>query len=107
VVGTSKDDLVGAVRDATDGTAVDTAVDTVGGEPFNSVIATLRDGGRSAVIASTGNPVGSLNVLELYRRFERTISGVDTGHMTLAKAARILDVLRRGFESGALHAPGR
>jgi NADPH:quinone reductase-like Zn-dependent oxidoreductase len=48
--------------------------------------------------------VGSLNVLELYR-FDRTISGVDTGHMTLTKAARILDVLRRGFESGALHAP--
>jgi NADPH:quinone reductase len=104
VVDTSKEDLVGAVRDATDGTGVDAAIDTVGGELFNSVIATLRDGGRSTVIASAGNPVGSLNVLELYR-FERTVSGVDTGHMTLTKAARILDVLRRGFESGALHAP--
>jgi len=57
------------------------------------VIATLRDGGRSTVIASAGNPVGFLHLLELYR-FERTISDVDTGHMTLTKAARVLDVLR-------------
>jgi NADPH:quinone reductase len=104
VIDTSKDDLVTAVRAATDGAGVDAAIDTVGGELFHSVIATLRDGGRSTVIASAGNPVGSLNVLELYR-FERTISGVDTGHMTPAKSARVLDALRRGFESGALRAP--
>jgi NADPH:quinone reductase-like Zn-dependent oxidoreductase len=81
------------------------AIDTRRRKLFNSVIATLRDGGRSTVIASAGNPVGFLHLLELYR-FERTISDVDTGHMTLTKAARVLDVLRpRVRVRGAARSP--
>jgi NADPH:quinone reductase-like Zn-dependent oxidoreductase len=76
------------------------AIDTRRRKLFNSVIATLRDGGRSTVIASAGNPVGFLHLLELYR-FERTISDVDTGHMT-----RVLDVLRpRVRVRGAARSP--
>lgn len=104
VVDTSKEDLVSAVLEATGGTGVDAAIDNVGGELFDQVLATLRHGGRSTVIASAGSPVTSLNVLELYRN-ERSVFGVNTLDLSLIKAARILDVLRRGFESGALHAP--
>ncbi|WP_445183985.1 quinone oxidoreductase family protein [Pseudonocardia sp. Cha107L01] len=103
-VDTSKLDLVGAVRDATGGAGVDVVLDTVGGELFDSAVATLCHGGRSTVIASVGNPVASVNVLELYRN-ERSVHGVNTLDLTLSKAADVLDMLRRGFESGALRAP--
>ena len=94
-----------AVREATDGTGLDARHRHRRRKLFNSVIATLRDGGRSTVIASAGNPVGFLHLLELYR-FERTISDVDTGHMTLTKAARVLDVLRpRVRVRGAARSP--
>jgi NADPH:quinone reductase-like Zn-dependent oxidoreductase len=104
VVDTSRDDLVSAVLDATNGTGADAALDTVGGGLLDPVLATLRHGGRATVIASVGGPMGSLNVLELYRN-ERSVSGVNTLDLSLVKAASILDILRRGFESGALHAP--
>jgi NADPH:quinone reductase-like Zn-dependent oxidoreductase len=103
-IDSSKVDLVTTVRVATDGAGVDVALDTVGGALFGPVLDTLRHGGRSAVIASLGNPVAELNVLELYRN-ERMVFGVNTLDLTLAGAAEILDVLRRGFESGALRAP--
>jgi NADPH:quinone reductase len=104
VVDTSKDDLVTAVLDATGGSGVDAALDTVGGALFDPVLATLRHGGRSVVIASPGSPVASVNVLELYRN-ERSVSGVSTLDLSLVKAAGILDILCRGFESGELRAP--
>ena len=104
VIDTSKRDLVSAVRDATGGAGVDAAVDTVGGPLFDQMLATLRRGGRSVVIASTGSPVTQVNLLELYRN-ERSVYGVNTLDLPLAKAAGILDVLRRGFDSGVLRAP--
>jgi NADPH2:quinone reductase len=104
VIDSSKQDLVEAVRDATGGTGVDVTFDTVGGPLFDTVLATLRHGGRGTVIASAGGPLASVNVLELYRN-ERSVFGVNTLELPLVKAAGILDVLRRGFESGALHVP--
>ena len=104
VLDTSKDDLVGAVLDATGGSGVDAALDTVGGALFGPVLATLRHGGRSVVIASAGSPVASVNVMEFYRN-ERSVSGVSTLDLSLVKAAGILDILGRGFESGALRVP--
>jgi NADPH:quinone reductase-like Zn-dependent oxidoreductase len=104
VIDTSRDDLVSAVLDATDGRGADVALDTVGGGLLDPVLATLRHGGRATVIASVGGPMASLNVLELYRN-ERSVFGVNTLDLSLVKAASILGILRRGFESGALHAP--
>ncbi|HEX6450416.1 MAG TPA: zinc-binding alcohol dehydrogenase family protein [Trebonia sp.] len=104
VVDTSKDDLVTAVLDATGGVGVDAALDTVGGALFGPVLATLRHGGRSVVISSAGTPVASVNVLEFYRN-ERSVFGVSTLDLSLVKAAGILDILGRGFESGALRVP--
>lgn len=104
VVDTSKDDLVTAVLDATSGSGVEAALDTVGGALFDPVLATLRHGGRSVVISSAGSPVASVNVLDLYRN-ERSVSGVSTLDLSLVKAAGILDILCHGFGSGALRAP--
>jgi NADPH:quinone reductase len=103
-IDSSKVDLVSAVRAATGGAGVDAALDTVGGELFGSVLDTIRQGGRSTVIASIGNPVAALNVLDLYRN-ELSIFGVNTLELSLTKAADVLDVLRRGFESAALRKP--
>lgn len=92
------------MRDATSGAGADAAIDTVGGPLFGQVLDALRHGGRSTVIASAGGPVAQLNLLEFYRN-ERSVYGVNTLDLPLARAARILDILRRGFESGALRAP--
>lgn len=104
VIDTSKQDLASAVRDATSGAGADAAINTVGGPLFGQVLDALRHGGRSTVIASAGGPVAQLNLLEFYRN-ERSVYGVNTLDLPLARAARILDILRRGFESGALRAP--
>jgi len=104
VIDSSKEDLADAVREATDGADVDVAFDTAGGNLFDKVLAALGHVGRGTVIASTGTPVAQVNVLELYRN-ERSVYGVNTLDLPLAKAARILAVLRRGFDSGALRAP--
>jgi NADPH:quinone reductase-like Zn-dependent oxidoreductase len=100
----SSTELASAVRAVTGDAGVDVSLDTVGGELFGPVLDSVRYGGRSVVIASVGTPVTSLNVTGIYRN-ERTISGVNTLQLTLAKGGDVLDVLRRGFESGSLPAP--
>jgi NADPH2:quinone reductase len=103
-VESSAGDLATAVRAASDGVGADVSLDTVGGELFGSALDSVRHGGRSVVIASVGSPVTSLNVTSIYRN-ERTIFGINTLQLTLTRAGDVLDVLRRGFESGALPEP--
>ncbi|SHK02402.1 NADPH:quinone reductase [Pseudonocardia thermophila] len=103
-VDTTSSDLVEAVREATGGVGVDAALDTVGGDLLDSVSSALRHGGRATVIASLGTLLAPINILDFYRN-ERALFGVNTLDLSLTKAADVLDVLRRGFEAGVLHAP--
>lgn len=103
-IDTTTHDLTRAVLRATDGTGVDAVLDTVGGPLLNPALTTLRPGGRAAVIASALTPTATVDVLDFYRN-ERTLHGVNTLDLPLAKAADVLDILRRGFDSGALTPP--
>ncbi|GAA0921940.1 zinc-binding alcohol dehydrogenase family protein [Streptomyces thermoalcalitolerans] len=103
-IDTTTHDLTRAVLRATDGTGVDAVLDTVGGPLLNPALTTLRPGGRAAVIASALSPTATVDVLDFYRN-ERTLHGVNTLDLPLAKAADVLDILRRGFDTGALTPP--
>ncbi|MFI9005869.1 zinc-dependent alcohol dehydrogenase family protein [Actinosynnema sp. NPDC053489] len=50
VVDTTTDDLVGRVRDLTDGQGVHAVLDAVGGEPGSTALRCLRDGGRAVAL---------------------------------------------------------
>ncbi|MCK1823575.1 zinc-binding alcohol dehydrogenase family protein, partial [Streptomyces sp. XM83C] len=103
-IDTATDDLTQAVLRATDGTGVDAALDTVGGPLLDPVLTALRPGGRAAVVASPLSPTATLDVLDFYRN-ERTLHGVNTLDLPLTRAAEVLDILRLGFDTGALTPP--
>lgn len=103
-IDTTTHDLTRAVLRATDGTGVDAALDTVGGPLLNPTLTTLRPNGRAAVIASPLTPTATIDVLDFYRN-EHTLHGINTLDLPLTRAADILDILRRGFDTGALTPP--
>lgn len=98
------DDIVAGVRDATGGHGADVVFDTVGAPVFEKNLALLANGGRYAIIASVGERRASFDILDFYHK-RLTLTGVDTRAHASAAAARTLDRLRPGFESGALRAP--
>jgi NADPH2:quinone reductase len=96
-------DLVHALH-AVAPNGVDAVFDTVGEPVFASLIESLNVDGRYAVIANVGKPEAALNILSFYRR-RLTLGGVDSRGIDAVAGARILERLRPGFETGALHPP--
>jgi NADPH2:quinone reductase len=98
------DDILAAVRRATDGRGADVVYDTVGASLFETNLSALAAGGRYVIISSVGERRASLDILDFYHK-SLTLTGVDTRTLDTRACARILERLRPGFESGALHAP--
>lgn len=94
-------DLVVEVKALTDGNGVDLVLDAVGGPLFEPCSRSLRIGGRHVAITSVGNGRVEFNLVDFYHNLLRLI-GVDTLKLTGTQIAKIMDVLRPGFESGQL-----
>ena len=100
----STDDLVSAVKAATNGAGVDLALDAVGGPLFEPVMRSLGVGGRQVAITSTVTPRVEFDLTDFYHN-KLSLVGVDTAKLSAAEIAAILDALRPGFASGALKPP--
>ena len=98
------DDIVACVREETNGRGADAVFDTVGAPVFERNMALLARGGRWAIIASAGERRASFDILDFYHG-RITLTGVDTRAHRSPAAARTLERLLAGFESGALRAP--
>jgi NADPH:quinone reductase-like Zn-dependent oxidoreductase len=100
----ANEDVAAAVHRATEGRGADAVFDTVGAPLFETNLASLAHFGRYAIIASAGERRASFDILDFYHKSLRLI-GVDSRTIYSAAAARILDRMRPGFESGALRPP--
>jgi NADPH2:quinone reductase len=100
----TSDDILAAVRTATDGRGVDVVYDTVGAPLFETNVAALAAGGRYVIISSVGDRRASFDILDFYHK-RLTLIGVDSRALDTRACARILERLHQGFESGALAAP--
>jgi len=98
------DDVPAAVHRATGGRGADAVFDTVGAPLFETNLASLAHFGRYAIIASAGERRVSFDILDFYHKSLHLV-GVDSRAIHSAGAARILERLRPGFESGALRPP--
>jgi NADPH:quinone reductase len=98
------DDIVARVREETHGRGADVVFDTVGSPLFEKNLALLANEGRYAIIASVGERRASFDILDFYHK-QLTLIGVDTRAHHSVDAARILERLGPGFDSGALRAP--
>jgi len=93
-----------AVRALTGGCGADVGFDAVGGPALAEHLGALAPGGRMAVIAATGDRRATIDVLDFYRRGLRLV-GVNSVRYDAQAAARVLEAVAPGFESGALAAP--
>jgi NADPH:quinone reductase len=102
-VNLKEEDLVSAVRKATDGKGVDIVLDTVGGDLFRPCLRTLGVGGRQIAIANATGPDAEvhLNLTDFYHS-QLHLIGVDTQKLTGPQIAGLMNRLREGFESGFL-----
>ncbi len=94
-------DLAPVVRDATGGRGAEVALNGVGGAIFKPLLDGLAEGGRLCVYSAAAGREVSLDLFDFYRRRLRLL-GINTGVLTVAGGARILDQLRPLFESGQL-----
>lgn len=96
-------DLVSAVRQATDGKGVDIVLDTVGANLFGSCLRCLRVGGRQIAIANAAGPDAGvhLNLTDFYHN-QLHLIGVDTQKLTGPQIAGIINQLKEGFQAGHL-----
>ncbi len=103
IIDTTRQDLSAEVKALTDGKGADLALDAVGGELFEHCLHALRRGGRQIAISS--NPqVVSFNLVDFYHGVKRLI-GVDSMGLNGPDIAALMDLLRAGFEEGALQPP--
>jgi NADPH:quinone reductase len=100
-INTKTQDLVSAVRAATNGKGVDLAYDTVGGPLFEQCLKSLRIGGRQIAIASGGERRVSFDLIDFYHNLTCLI-GVDSLKSTGPEIAAIMGALRPGFELEAI-----
>lgn len=98
------DALGAAVRALTGGRGADVGFDAVGGPALERHLGALAPGGRLAVIAATDGRHATVDVLDFYRR-ELRLVGVNSVRHDAHAAARVLDQVGPGFESGALAPP--
>lgn len=97
-------DLANALRAIAKGSPINAVYDTVGQPVFAQLLEALGTGGRYAMIANTGEKHAALDIVAFYRK-RLTLGGVDSRAIDATTAARILDRIRLGFESGALEPP--
>jgi len=95
--------MLETVQTLTRGAGVDVALDTVGGDLFELVLATLRVGGRQIAIASPGKRRVEFDLIDFYQN-AITLYSVNSTGFTGHHSAGILNELRAQFESGALKA---
>jgi NADPH:quinone reductase-like Zn-dependent oxidoreductase len=103
LVSRDSQELADLVKAATDGKGATLILDTVGGSLFEPSLRSLANRGRQVVITTAEKQV-SFDLLDFYRRELRLI-GVNTLSLDGVAGVRILESLRPGFESAALHAP--
>ncbi len=87
-VNSRNQDVPAAVLSATNGRGADIALDAVGGPTFETVLKSLRQGGRQIAITSTGNRRVEFDLVDFYHRQLRLI-GVDTMKLTGSEIASI------------------
>lgn len=92
-------DVALAVRDATGGRGADVVFDAVGGVMFAAALACAALRGRVVEISATGRREVSFDLADFYHN-ETRLLGVDTLKLGLVEAARVLDLLRPGFDAG-------
>lgn len=97
-------DLREAVLAVNGGKGANVVFDTVGGILFEKSLSALAPGGRLIEITATGQRRVSFDLLDFYHN-ELRLYGVDTRKVNVTGAARILEGLCPGFESGALKPP--
>ncbi len=95
-------DVASAVREVTAGRGADVVFDTVGGVMFGAALGCVALGGRLVEISATGKREVSFDLADFYHNESRLL-GVDTLKLGLSEAAKILEALRPGFESGDYH----
>ena len=96
-------DAAAAVRSVVGAKGVDVAFDTTG-FALESCVNVIANGARIVAISAPPDGVTTFNLRTLYRHDARII-GVDSLRLTSEDAARILDALAPGFDSGALRPP--
>jgi NADPH2:quinone reductase len=105
IVDTSREEVAGAVLEATDGRGADLVLDAVGGPLFEPALNSLSEKGRMVVITTTPDKQDvSFNLLDFYRKGLRLI-GLMTSFLDAEGSAAILRELGPGFDQGALRAP--
>ena len=93
-----------AVKDLTAGKGADLILDTVGGPLFEPCLKSLAPRGRQIVVASTGDPRVSFNLVDFYHK-EASLLGVDILKLSPGEAAEILKALLPGFKEGNFTPP--
>ena len=92
-------DIPAAVRQATGGRGADVVLDCVGGVMFRHALDCLASCGRLVEMSVTGTREVTFNLADFYHNENRLI-GIDTLKLDLTASARVLEVLRPGFEAG-------
>ena len=99
------DNIAEVVRAATGGRGVDIALNGVGASVFQSMMASLAEGGRMAVYSvSFGGREVKVDLFSLYRKRQELI-GINSIPLDAVRAAGILTRLVPLFESGKLNPP--
>jgi NADPH:quinone reductase-like Zn-dependent oxidoreductase len=93
-----------AVRALTGGAGAAVLFDAVGGPDFDRHLGALAAGGRAAVVASVRERRVTVDLVSYYRR-ALTLVGVNSRLVDAPAAARVLEAVAPGFESGALAPP--
>lgn len=102
VLDSDREDVVKRILELTSGRGADACLDAVGGPLFDIALASLARGGRLAAITAKGDGRVSFDLRDFYHRELRLI-GVDSLKLDTTGAAKVLDELRDGFTSLALH----
>ncbi|UEM24558.1 zinc-binding alcohol dehydrogenase family protein (plasmid) [Skermanella mucosa] len=100
MIDASTQDIAEYVREQTGGHGADIVYNTVGSPYFAQANRAMAKKGRQIFISTIDKDV-SFNIFDFYRAQHKYI-GVDTLALDSGDGAEILDVLKPGFESGAL-----
>lgn len=102
VVVSDRDEVSGAILTSTDGEGASRAIDTVGGALTVGVLGGMAICGSVCILSTPpSQATAGVDLLTFYRR-ELRLSGLHTGRLTAADAARMLTALGPGFSRGTL-----
>lgn len=99
LIDTASHDLQREVMAATGGAGADVVLNAVGGPLFEPALLSVRQGGRNIVIASSGEPRVSFNLMDFYHNQTHLI-GVDSMKFRAPQIAGIMSELKPRFEAG-------